>query len=72
MQELVATAMENTGLPRGQRVARDVVNKYLQAMRCTFQRYNHTIFEKYDALDVRVFYWFFFQNFLKCCHSLVV
>lgn len=50
MQELVATAMENTGLERGKRVARDVVNKYLQNVYCNFIEDDyHVIYEKYAS-----------------------
>jgi len=49
MQELVATAMENTGLEQGKRVATDIVNKYLQNVYCNFETEPHTLYEKYAS-----------------------
>jgi len=49
MQELVATAMINTGLESGNRLAKRVANKYLQNVYCFFKNQNSTLYEKYPS-----------------------
>lgn len=54
MQELVVTAMDNTGLEWGRLVGKGMANKYLQTVYWTWKRSeeNQTIFEKYNVEEV--------------------
>ena len=49
MQELVTTAMLNTGLEKGRKLAKDIANKYLQNVYCNFKAHDDTLFEKYPS-----------------------
>jgi len=49
MQELVTTAMLNTGLAKGEQIAKDIANKYLQNVYCNFKAHDDTLYEKYPS-----------------------
>lgn len=49
MQELVTTALTNTGLEEGTNLARVVATKYLQNVYCNFEAHNRTLYEKYPS-----------------------
>ena len=57
MQELVTTALTNTGLEEGTNLARVVATKYLQNVYCNFEAHNQTLYEKYPSDYVSRQFW---------------
>ena len=54
LQEVVITALENTGEPDAAQMALDIVKKWMKNNWLSWKQSDHAIFEKYDVKRVRI------------------